>query len=87
VASILDCVVQPVLVVDPSGLIRFANPSALAALGYDQACDLLGKPSHDTIHHKRPDGTAFPVSRHVTASQVQIAGCQIVTGQVQRNAV
>ena len=61
VASILDCVVQPVWVVDQAGLIRFANPSALAALGYDQASDLLGKPSHDTIHYKRPDGTAFPV--------------------------
>jgi PAS domain S-box-containing protein len=61
VASILDCVVQPVLVVDQAGLIQFANPSALAALGYDQACDLLDKPSHDTIHYKRPDGTAFPV--------------------------
>ncbi len=60
-ASILDCVVQPVLVVDQSGLIRFANPSALAALGYEQASDLLGKPSHDTIHYKRPDGTVFPV--------------------------
>jgi PAS domain S-box-containing protein len=61
VASILDCVVQPVLVVDPGGLIGFANPSAVAALGWDQAADLLGKPSHATIHYKRPDGSAFPV--------------------------
>jgi PAS domain S-box-containing protein len=37
------------------------NPSAAAALGYEQASDLLGKPSHETIHYKRPDGTAFPV--------------------------
>ncbi|HUY45741.1 MAG TPA: PAS domain-containing protein [Streptosporangiaceae bacterium] len=34
VTSILDCVVQPVWVVDSGGLIRFANPSAVAALGY-----------------------------------------------------
>jgi PAS domain-containing protein len=60
VASILDCVVQPVLVVDHVGLIRFANPSAVAALGYDEMSDLAGQPSHDTIHYKRPDGTAFP---------------------------
>ena len=60
-ASILDCVVQPVLVVDPGGLIGFANPSAVAALGWDRAADLLGKPSHATIHYKRPDGAAFPV--------------------------
>ena len=61
VASILDCVVQPVLVVDPGGLIGFANPSAVATLGWDRAADLLGKPSHATIHYKRPDGSAFPV--------------------------
>jgi PAS domain S-box-containing protein len=61
VASILDCVVQPVLVVDPGGLIGFANPSAVAALGWDRAADLLGQPSHATIHYKRPDGSAFPV--------------------------
>jgi hypothetical protein len=32
VASILDCVVQPVWVVDQAGLIRLANPSAIGAL-------------------------------------------------------
>ena len=47
--------------VDQAGLIRFANPSAAAALGYERARELLGKPSHDTIHYKRPDGSAFPV--------------------------
>jgi PAS domain S-box-containing protein len=61
VASILDCVLQPVLVADQAGLIRFANPSALAALGYDAASDLLGRQSHQTIHYKHPDGTGFPV--------------------------
>jgi PAS domain-containing protein len=60
VASILDCVVQPVWVVDQAGMIQFANPSARAALGYEEVSDLLVKPSHQTIHYKRPDGTAFP---------------------------
>ena len=46
--------------IDEAGLIRFANASAAAALGYGHASDLLGKPSHQTIHRKRPDGTAFP---------------------------
>ena len=63
VASILDCVVQPVWVVDQAGLIRFANPSALATLGYDAASDLLGKPRHQTIHYKRRDGTVFPAEQ------------------------
>jgi len=48
-------------VIDGAGLIRFANAPAVAALGYGHASDLLGKPSHQTIHHKRPDGSALPV--------------------------
>lgn len=62
-ASLLDYVVQPVWVVDQAGLIRFANRSALATLGYDAASDLLGKPRHQTIHYKRQDGTAFPAEQ------------------------
>jgi len=61
VASILECVVQPVWVVDHAGLIRFANPSALAALGYGDVSELLGRPGHQAIHYKHPDGSAFPV--------------------------
>ena len=46
---------------DHEGLIRFANPSAVAALGYDHGSQLIGKPSHQTIHYKHPDGSSFPV--------------------------
>ena len=60
VTSILDCVAQPVWVAGQDGVIRFANPSAVATLGYDSLSDLLGKPSHQTIHYKRPDGSPFP---------------------------
>jgi PAS domain S-box-containing protein len=59
--SILDGVAQPVWVVDHEGVIRFANPAALAALGYDDLAQLEGKPSHETIHYKYPDGSHFPV--------------------------
>ena len=60
VSSILDCVAQPVWMVDHDGLIRFANPSAVAALGYADASELRGRPSHQTIHYKHPDGSPFP---------------------------
>jgi PAS domain S-box-containing protein len=59
--TVLDCVAQPVWVVDLEGLIRFANPAAIAALGYDDLSELWGKPSHETIHYKHPDGSPFPV--------------------------
>ena len=61
-AAVLETVAQPIWVVDPDGLIRFANPAAVAALGYDSADELLGRHSHDSIHYRHPDGTPYPAS-------------------------
>jgi PAS domain S-box-containing protein len=61
-ATVLRTVAQPVWVVDPDGLIRFANPAALEVLGYDSLDELLGRHSHETIHHHHPDGTPYPAS-------------------------
>jgi PAS domain S-box-containing protein len=61
-AAVLDSVAQPVWVVDPKGVIRFANPAAIAALGYDGADELLGRNSHETIHHSHPDGSHYPAA-------------------------
>ncbi len=61
-SAILECVAQPVWVVDNSGVILFANPAALRTLGYGDLEELRGKPSHDTIHYKYPDGRPFPAS-------------------------
>jgi PAS domain S-box-containing protein len=61
-AGVLETVAQPVWVVDHEGLIRFANPAAIAALGYERADELLGRHSHDTIHYQRPDGTPYPAA-------------------------
>jgi PAS domain S-box-containing protein len=59
-AAVLETVAQPIWVVDPAGLIRFANPAAVEALGYDVAHELLGRNSHDTIHYGHTDETACP---------------------------
>jgi PAS domain S-box-containing protein len=61
-AAVLGAAAQPIWVVDPDGLIRFANPAAIAALGYDNAGELSGRHSHETIHHRHPDGTPYPVA-------------------------
>jgi PAS domain S-box-containing protein len=61
-AAVLETAAQPIWVVDPDGVIRFANPAAIAALGYDSADELSGRHSHETIHHSRPDGTPYPAS-------------------------
>jgi PAS domain S-box-containing protein len=61
-AAVLQAVAQPIWVVDSEGLIRSANRAAVAALGYDDADQLLGRQSHETIHYRRPDGSPYPVS-------------------------
>ena len=61
-AAVLGTIAQPIWVVDADGLIRFANPAAISALGYRSAEELVGRPSHETIHHRRPDGTPYPAS-------------------------
>jgi PAS domain S-box-containing protein len=61
-AAMLEATGQPMWVVDSDDLIRFANPAALEALGYDSAHELFGRHSHETIHYQHPDGTAFPAA-------------------------
>jgi PAS domain S-box-containing protein len=56
VAAVADAL----YVVDSGGRIAFLNPAALRILGYAEEGDLLGKPSHETIHYLRPDGSPFP---------------------------
>ena len=59
-AAVLDSAAQPIWAVDAAGLIRFANPAAVEALGYDDAQELLGRNSHETIHYAHPDGKPYP---------------------------
>jgi PAS domain S-box-containing protein len=49
-------------VVDAAGRITFLNPAALKILGYAGEDELLGRPSHETIHCRRPDGSPFPAA-------------------------
>jgi AraC-like DNA-binding protein len=62
-ARILDAVPRPVWAVDGDGMITFANPAAVAALGYQDPRDILGRPSHETIHHTHPDGSQYARSQ------------------------
>jgi PAS domain S-box-containing protein len=62
-AAVLETTDQPIWVVDGDGLIRFANPAAIAVLGYERADELWGRNSHETIHYRRPDGTPFPADQ------------------------
>ncbi|WP_217913858.1 sensor histidine kinase [Miltoncostaea marina] len=48
--------------IDGEGRTAFANAEALRLLGYDEPAALIGRPSHETIHYKRPDGAPFPAA-------------------------
>ena len=56
VASAADAI----YLVDHEGRVRYANPAALAILGYEHESELIGRASHATIHHSHPDGSPFP---------------------------
>jgi PAS domain S-box-containing protein len=56
VAAVADAL----YVVDSDGCIAFLNPAALTILGYAAEEELLGKPSHATIHYLRSDGSPYP---------------------------
>ena len=58
-AAMSETAAQPAWVVDPDDVIRFANPAAITALGYDRADELLGRHRHETIHYQHPDGTPY----------------------------
>jgi PAS domain S-box-containing protein len=60
-AAVAACA-DALYMVDPRGRIRFLNAAALRILGYEDERQLLGRPSHDTIHNLRRDGTPFPAA-------------------------
>jgi PAS domain S-box-containing protein len=47
--------------VDSNDRIAFVNDAAVRVLGFDSEDELLGGPSHDSIHYKHPDGSPYPV--------------------------
>ncbi len=60
--AFLASVADGLYAVDPGGRVRFVNRAGLAILGYDDERELLGRSSHETIHHHRPDGSVFPAA-------------------------
>src|SRR4029453_3705990 len=53
---------EALYIVDARGHIQYLNAPALRILGYDEEAQLLGRPSHATIHNLRPDGSPFPAA-------------------------
>jgi PAS domain S-box-containing protein len=50
----------PLWLVDGDDRIAFVNEAAIRTLGFDGDDELIGRPSHDSIHYKHPDGSPYP---------------------------
>jgi PAS domain S-box-containing protein len=50
----------PLWLVDGDDCIAFVNDAAVRLLGYDSDDELIGRPSHDSVHYKHPDGSPYP---------------------------
>ena len=50
----------PLWLVDGDDRITFVNDAAVRILGYDSDDELIGRPSHGTVHWKHPDGSPYP---------------------------
>jgi len=61
VRLLLDSTAEAIYGLDLQGNCTFCNPACLTMLGYHHTEDLLGKNMHEVIHHKRPDGTPYPM--------------------------
>jgi PAS domain S-box-containing protein len=50
----------PLWLVDGDDRIAFVNDAAVRTLRYDRDEELIGRPSHDAVHWKHPDGSPYP---------------------------
>jgi PAS domain S-box-containing protein len=58
---LLDSTAEAIYGIDLEHRCTFCNPACLRTLGYERMDEVLGKNTHDLLHHSRADGTVFPV--------------------------
>ena len=58
---VLDSVAEGIYGVDNDGVCTFVNAAFLRILGYADASEIVGKITHDLIHHSHADGSPYPV--------------------------
>ena len=56
---ILDSAGEGIYGINTDGNATFVNPAGAKMLGYDVQ-ELIGLPTHATVHHTKPDGTPYP---------------------------
>jgi PAS domain S-box-containing protein len=59
-STVIDVAPTPLWVIGSDGTVTLANQAAVGMLGYRSVSDVIGAPSHDTLHEWRPDGSRYP---------------------------
>lgn len=57
--AVVDSATEPLWVIGNDGNVAFANVASARALGYARSDQLVGMPSHETLHHSHPDGSRY----------------------------
>ncbi len=59
--ALLDNTAEAIYGLDRDHRCTFANPACVHLLGYTDEAELLGREMHELIHHRRRDGSPYPV--------------------------
>jgi PAS domain S-box-containing protein len=74
------------LLLDEQGKVSYANPSFYRTTGFDES-EVLGRNSHELLHHTRPNGSPFPAQEcevHVAYTSAQTLRA-LPTEYIRRN--
>lgn len=58
-SAVVDAAPTPLWVIEADGTVALANKAAVSVLDYASVGDVIGAPSHDTLHQWRPDGSRY----------------------------
>lgn len=59
-SAVIEVTPTPLWVINGAGHVVLANHAAVELLGYASSADVIGAPSHDTLHSWHPDGSRYP---------------------------
>ena len=75
--AVADNVGEGLCTLDRTGRVVYLNPRGETLLGWKSE-ELVGHDLHETLHYKRPDGTAFPASEcALVAGRTASAGARV----------
>ena len=79
---ILDSAAEGIVGCDTRGVMTFANPAAIAMLGWPEAELFDGRDTHSRIHHTKADGSPYPADECAVLATARDGKKRAVTNEV-----